>query len=268
MAAQVKISLDGVGKRFGRNDEAGGREPAFEALNDVNLDIRDGEFVVIVGPSGCGKSSLLDMIGGLSAPTRGTIRIDGKTVDGPASDRGIVFQQFALFPWRTALQNVAFGLEAKGIGRREREAIARRYLALVGLDGFAGRFPHELSGGMRQRVAIARSLAHDPSVLLMDEPFGALDAQTREILQQELVRIWEQERKTVVFITHDLDEAIYLGQRVAVMTSRPGTIKAVVDVPFDQRAATDDLRSSPEFGQLRHRLWTLIKDEVQRAQAL
>ncbi|MEV7171504.1 ABC transporter ATP-binding protein [Streptomyces sp. NPDC093224] len=266
----AKIVFDGVRKEFGD----------FTALDGIDLEIRSGEFLVVVGPSGCGKSTLLDLLGGLSAPTAGRILLDGKPVTGPGLDRGIVFQQYALLPWRTALGNVEFGLEATGVPRRERKERAREFLDLVGLGGFEDRHPHQLSGGMRQRVAIARSLAYDPDVLLMDEPFAALDAQTRESLQDELRRIWQRTGKTVVFITHGIEEAVYLGQRVAVMTSRPGRIKEIVPVAFGERGAAsvsgtslagpqgEDLRSSPEFARHRHEIWTLLHDEVARAQQL
>jgi NitT/TauT family transport system ATP-binding protein len=253
----AKISVSGLGKTF---PVRGGDEVT--ALREVSLDVAEGEFLVVVGPSGCGKSTLLDLIGGLAAPTSGRVLIDGAEVTGPALDRGIVFQQYALLPWRTALRNVEFGLEAKGLGRRERVETARRHLDLVGLSGFADRYPHELSGGMKQRVAIARSLAYDPDVLLMDEPFAALDAQTRDSLQEELLRIWAKTGKTVVFITHGIDEAVYLGGRVAVMTARPGTVKEVVDIDLGPRDADRDLRSTPEFAAHRHRIWSLLRDEV------
>ncbi|OLT32026.1 ABC transporter ATP-binding protein [Actinomadura sp. CNU-125] len=256
----AKISVSGVGKTF---PVRGGGE--FTALHDTSLDVAEGEFLAVVGPSGCGKSTLLDLIGGLTAPTTGRVVIDGADVTGPALDRGIVFQQYALFPWRTALRNVEFGLEAIGLGRRERADVARRHLDLVGLSGFEDRYPHELSGGMKQRVAIARSLAYDPDVLLMDEPFAALDAQTREALQDELVRIWSKTGKTIVFITHGIDEAVYLAQRVAVLTSRPGRVKEIVDIDLGARDATDDLRSTPEFAAHRHRVWSLLRDEVRSA---
>ncbi|MFJ9472721.1 ABC transporter ATP-binding protein [Streptomyces caniferus] len=252
------------GKGQGRGSAYGVGE--FTALDGVDLRIGAGEFVVVVGPSGCGKSTLLDLLGGLARPTGGRILLDGEPVTGPGLDRGIVFQQYALLPWRTALGNVEFGLEATGAPRRERAVRAREYLDLVGLSGFENRHPHELSGGMRQRVAIARSLAYDPDVLLMDEPFAALDAQTRESLQDELLRIWQRTGKTVVFITHGIEEAVYLGRRVAVMTSRPGRIKQVVPIDFDSRTETDDLRSSPEFARYRHEIWTLLHDEVTRTQ--
>ncbi|MFF9362407.1 ABC transporter ATP-binding protein [Streptomyces griseoluteus] len=264
-----KIVFEDVRKDFTVKDRTGaGQATRFTALDGIDLEIADGEFVVLVGPSGCGKSTLLELLGGLAQPTGGRILLDGEPVTGPGLDRGIVFQQYALLPWRTAQGNVEFGLEATGVPRRQRVARAREFLDLVGLTGFEDRHPHELSGGMRQRVAIARSLAYDPDVLLMDEPFAALDAQTRESLQDELLRIWQRTGKTVVFITHGIDEAVYLGQRVAVMTSRPGRIKQIVPVALGPRTATDDLRSSPGFARHRHEIWSLLHDEVARAQQL
>lgn len=240
----------------------------FTALEKVSLNIEEGEFMVLVGPSGCGKSTFLHLIGGLSSPTSGEILIDGKPVTGPGLDRGVVFQQYALLPWKTALGNVEFGLEIKNIPKKERTEIARHYLSLVGLDTFEDRYPHELSGGMKQRVAIARSLAFDPDVLLMDEPFAALDSQTREILQDELLRIWEKTKKTIVFITHGIEEAVYLGQRVAIMTSKPGRIKEIIDIPLpESRQNIDDLRSDHQFVKIRHDVWELLRDEVIKAQA-
>jgi NitT/TauT family transport system ATP-binding protein len=264
-----KIEFENIRKDFTVKDRRGTRQTTrFTALEGIDLQIAAGEFVVLVGPSGCGKSTLLDLLGGLTRPTGGRILLDGAPVTGPGLDRGIVFQQYALLPWRTALGNVEFGLEATGVPRRQRATQAREFLDLVGLSGFEDRHPHELSGGMRQRVAIARSLAYDPDVLLMDEPFAALDAQTRESLQDELLRIWQRTGKTVVFITHGIDEAVYLGQRVAVMTSRPGRIKQIVPVTLGSRTATDDPRSSPEFARHRHEIWSLVQDEVARAQQL
>ncbi|WP_018680985.1 ABC transporter ATP-binding protein [Actinokineospora enzanensis] len=254
----AKIEFRDVGKTFPIRGA-----DAFTALDGIDLTVDPGEFVVVVGPSGCGKSTLLDLLAGLAEPTGGQVLVDGSPVTGPGLDRGIVFQQYALLPWRTAQGNVEFGLEAIGVGRRERATRAREFLDLVGLTGFEHRYPHELSGGMRQRVAIARSLAYDPDVLLMDEPFAALDAQTRESLQEELLRIWERTGKTIVFITHGIDEAVYLGQRVAVMTSRPGRIKEVLPIDLDARAA--DVRSSAAFGRHRHELWELLRDEVVRS---
>jgi NitT/TauT family transport system ATP-binding protein len=261
------IQIQNIGKTFDVKSAARrGDGESFVALENINLEVKAGEFFVIVGPSGCGKSTLLDLLGGLTRPTTGRILIGGEPVRGPALDRGVVFQQYALFPWRTAQKNVEFGLEAKGVSARERAEIARRFLAMVGLAEFGERYPHELSGGMKQRVAIARSLAYDPDVLLMDEPFAALDAQTRENLQGELIRIWEKSGKTIVFITHGIDEAVYLGQRVAVMTSRPGRIKQVIDIPLQSRSREDDLRAAPEFARLRHEIWTLLRDELRQAE--
>ncbi|MEA3079139.1 MAG: NitT/TauT family transport system ATP-binding protein [Sphingomonadales bacterium] len=264
----VKIGFQQVRKEFVVRGEGGGPSDRFTALEDITLDVLPGEFLALVGPSGCGKSTLLDLLGGLTAPTSGRILLDGRPIEGPARDRGIVFQQYALFPWRTAAQNVEFGLDIAGLKARQRREIARHYLDLVGLTAFADRYPHELSGGMKQRVAIARSLAYDPEVLLMDEPFAALDAQTRETLQGELLRIWRATGKTIIFITHGIDEAVVLGQRVAVMTSRPGRIKHVVEIPEALRNESEDVRSLPEFGPVRHEVWSLLRDEVLKAQQL
>ncbi|MEW9699779.1 ABC transporter ATP-binding protein [Paenibacillus sp. SI8] len=265
----AKISIQHVQKSFRIQRNLGHlKEDAqpVSALKDINLDVKQGEFMVIVGPSGCGKSTLLDLMAGLTKPSSGQILLDGKPITGPNLDRGIVFQQYALFPWKTTLANVEFGLEAKGVPRKERRKTALAFIHLVGLSGFENRYPHEISGGMKQRVAIARGLAYDPEVLLMDEPFAALDAQTRETLQSELLRIWEATKKTIIFITHGIEEAVYLGQRVAVMTSRPGRIKQVIDIPFESRRGEDDLRANPEFVKLRHEIWDLLKDEVTKAQ--
>jgi NitT/TauT family transport system ATP-binding protein len=265
----VKLRLQNVRKVFPVKPVKGQSNliKDFIAVDNVSLDVEEGEFMVIVGPSGCGKSTLLDLLAGLTKPTSGQILLDNKLITGPALDRGIVFQQYALFPWLTALENIEFGLEAKGVAAKQRREIALHFLDLVGLSGFESRHPNELSGGMKQRVAIARSLAYDPDVLLMDEPFAALDAQTRESLQTELLRIWEKSKKTIIFITHGIDEAVYLGQRVAVMTSWPGRIKEIIDIPDALRSNNEDIRSSAEFGQLRHQIWGLLRDEVSRAQA-
>jgi NitT/TauT family transport system ATP-binding protein len=263
----AKIQFENVSKTFTVKDRSGpgSKSSRFTALDDVSFEVGGGEFLVIVGPSGCGKSTLLDLLGGLTTPCSGRILLDGKPIGGPAMDRGIVFQQYALYPWRTALGNVEFGLEVKGLPAKERREIAQHYLSLVGLDGFEHRHPHELSGGMKQRVAIARSLAYDPEVLMMDEPFAALDAQTRETLQGELVRIWQASKKTIIFITHGIDEAVALGQRVAIMTSRPGRIKTIIDVPAELRRA-DDVRSHPAFPGVRQQIWSVLREEVKRAQ--
>lgn len=235
------------------------------ALNNVNLEVKKGEFLALVGPSGCGKSTFLDIVGGLTQPSGGRIYIDGKPINGPALDRGIVFQGYALFPWRTALENVEFGLEANGIPKSERSAVAKKYLSLVGLSAFESRYPYELSGGMKQRVAIARALAYDPDILLMDEPFGALDAQTREILQVELLKIWEETHKTILFVTHSIDEAVFLADRVAVMTARPGVIKSIVNVDLPRPRLDEETKSSPEFAKVRYDIWRLVKDEVAKS---
>ncbi|MCC8951897.1 ABC transporter ATP-binding protein [Bradyrhizobium sp. Pear77] len=266
MTSSVKVRFEQVRKEFVTRAEGGRPAGRFTALEDITLDVRSGEFLALVGPSGCGKSTLLDLLGGLTTPTSGRILLDGQPITGPGRDRGIVFQQYALFPWRTAAQNVEFGLDIAGLKAGQRREVARHFLDLVGLSGFANRYPHELSGGMKQRVAIARSLAYDPEVLLMDEPFAALDAQTRETLQGELLRIWRATGKTIVFITHGIDEAVVLGQRVAVMTSRPGRIKEIIDIPERLRTEPEDVRALPEFGQVRHEVWSLLRDEVQRAQ--
>ena len=242
------------------------RASVLRAVEDISLTVPAGEFLTLVGPSGSGKTTLLDLLGGLSTPTSGEVLVDGEAVTGPGLDRGIVFQQYALFPWRTALANVAFGLEQLPLTRKERTERAREYLALVGLSGSEDRLPHELSGGMKQRVAIARSLAYEPGILLMDEPFAALDAQTREQLQDELLRIWRTTGTTAVFITHGIEEAVYLGQRVAILSSRPGRLQQVVDIELGDREGERDLRSDPDFVGYRHQIWSLLHDEVERAQ--
>lgn len=242
------------------------RASVLRAVEDISLTVPAGEFVTLVGPSGSGKTTLLDLLGGLSTPTSGEVLVDGTPVTGPGLDRGVVFQQYALFPWRTALANVTFGLEQLPLTRKERTERAREYLALVGLSGSEDRLPHELSGGMKQRVAIARSLAYEPGILLMDEPFAALDAQTREQLQDELLRIWRTTGTTAVFITHGIEEAVYLGQRVAILSSRPGRLKQVVDIDLGDREGERDLRSDPDFVGYRHQIWSLLHDEVERAQ--
>lgn len=246
--------------RINRNGGDGPKE--FIALQDVNLEVKKGEFLVIVGPSGCGKSTLLDMIAGLAFPNSGELTIDDKAITGPALDRGIILQGYALFPWRTVQQNVEFGLEIKGVPKNERKPISQKFIELVGLTGFENRFPHELSGGMKQRVAIARALAYDPEVLLMDEPFAAVDAQTRETLQDELLRIWEETHKTIIFVTHSIDEAVFLADRVAVMTANPGKIKEVVNINLPRPRHNSDIRSSAEYGWIRHKIWELLHNEL------
>ena len=250
----VKVHIDHVVKKFnGRNGE-------MVALNGVDMDIHENEFICVVGPSGCGKSTLLNIIGGLETPTEGKVLVDGAEVTGPGPDRGIVFQQYALFPWLTVEKNVQFGLKLQGKSKEEAEELAHKYLKMVDLEGFAKAYPTELSGGMKQRVAIARADAVNPKVLLMDEPFGALDAQTRTQLQQELLNTWEKEQKTCFFITHDVEEAIILAQRVVIMCARPGRVKEIVDIdipyPRDQ-----ETKMSPRFLELKNHIWSQVYQE-------
>ncbi len=239
-----------------------------QALNNVSFVIGVNEFVSIVGPSGCGKSTLLSLVAGFAAPTSGEVLVDGVTVTAPDPQRGVMFQDYALFPWRTVLGNVEFGPMARGVGVAERRAIARRHIEMVGLAGFENRFPHELSGGMRQRCALARLLANEPEVWLMDEPLAAVDLQTRNILQDELLRLWGDDadpasRRAVMFVTHGIDEAVYLSDRVIVMGRRPGQVKEVVriDLPRPRRS----LRSSVGAGRFVEHIWGLIRDEAARA---
>lgn len=229
----VKVKIDNVVKKYsGRNGE-------MVALNGVSLDIHENEFVCVVGPSGCGKSTLLNIIAGLHEPTSGQVLVDGQAVSGPGPDRGVVFQQYALFPWLTVQKNVEFGLKLQGMSQDKAEQEAKKYIKMVDLEQFAQSYPKELSGGMKQRVAIARAYAINPKVLLMDEPFGALDAQTRTQLQTELLKTWEKEQKTCFFITHDVEEAIILAQRVIIMSARPGRIKEVVEINIPYPRAPD-----------------------------
>ncbi|WP_427771473.1 ABC transporter ATP-binding protein [Comamonas thiooxydans] len=259
-SSAIKIRARDVRMDFAIADERG-RKQQIAALQDFNLDIREGEFFTLLGPSGCGKSTFLNVLAGLARKSGGSISIDGQPASGINREQGVVFQGYALFPWRTVLENIEIGLEIRKIPKRERRETAEQFLHLVGLSGFGQRYPHELSGGMRQRVAIARSLAYSPSLLLMDEPFAALDAQTREILQSELLRIWEQHKTTIVFITHSLDEAIYLSDRIAVMTHRPGRIKSVLDIALP-RPRPAEIRHAPAFVQLREQAWDVLRDEV------
>jgi NitT/TauT family transport system ATP-binding protein len=258
---QSKIVARNINKIFHVRRTKGKGTKEFVAIQDLNLAVRPGEFLTIVGPSGCGKSTFLDMLAGLNHPTSGEIHIDNKLITGPALDRGIVLQGYALFPWRTVRDNVAFGLEIKGIEKQQRIKISQDYINLVGLQGFEDRYPYELSGGMKQRVAIARALAYDPEVLLMDEPFAAVDAQTRETLQDELLRIWEETHKTIVFVTHAIDEAVFLADRVAVMSTNPGSIKEIVEIKLPRPRRNGDIRSSPDFNWIRHKVWELLQTE-------
>jgi NitT/TauT family transport system ATP-binding protein len=253
-----KIVLDNISQVYRRKNSNGEVPSEFTALSNVNLKVKNGEFVAIVGPSGCGKSTLLDILAGLNKPSSGEIHIDGKKITGPALDRGIVLQGYALFPWRTVRKNVEFGLEIKNVPKEERREISSHFIRLVGLEGFENRYPLELSGGMKQRVAIARALAYDPEVLLMDEPFAAVDAQTREALQDELLRIWDETKKTIIFVTHSIDEAVYLADRVAVLTTNPGTIREIVSTNLPRPRCTSDIRSTAEFSLTRHKVKELL----------
>jgi NitT/TauT family transport system ATP-binding protein len=235
-----------------------------EAICDLSLQVEQGELVTIVGPSGCGKSTLLHILGGFIPSSSGSMRVAGKEVRGPGPDRGMLFQELALFPWRTVLGNAGWALEVQGRPRQERVAVAERYLALVGLLPFKHAYPSELSGGMKQRVALARLLAFDPAVLLMDEPFGALDAQTRELMQEELQRIWLETRKTVLFVTHDIEESVYLGDRVVVFSARPGRVKAEVRVDLP-RPRSLEVKKSAAFVGYRNHIWDLLREEVLKA---
>jgi NitT/TauT family transport system ATP-binding protein len=234
------------------------------ALTGINLDIRDGEFVSLLGPSGCGKSTLLRIMAGLLNASHGVIEIDGRPVSGPGPERAVVFQDYALFPWMTVQDNVEFGLEARGIPLEQRRKTSGELLKVVGLQEFSKRYPHHLSGGMKQRVSIARALAVAPQILLMDEPFGALDAQTRSVMQEELLRIWKLYRKTVVFVTHSIEESIYLSDRIVIMTARPGEIKTIIEV--DDERPRD--MTSPAMAQMQRRVREVLTEEIDRATAL
>ena len=229
------------------------------AVSDVSLEVQQGEFVSIVGPSGCGKTTLLNMIAGFLPPSEGQITLDGRAVSGPGPDRGVVFQSFALFPWKTALENVTFGPKMRGVPREERERIGREYLALVGLLGAEGRYPTELSGGMQQRVAVARALANSPDLLLMDEPFGSVDAQTRMTLQEELTRIWQERRPTILFVTHDVEEAVFLANRVIVLSSGPGRVLAELAVLLPRPRVWARLVEDADFKALVARVLGMVR---------
>jgi NitT/TauT family transport system ATP-binding protein len=268
MTAATKLRLAGVNRRFAVTGAA-----VTIALADFTLDVRQGEFLVIVGPSGCGKTTVLNLLAGLDTPSGGTVSIDERVITAPGPDRGVMFQDYALFPWQTVRGNVEFGLRYGPAGHAldaaARDERVRRTIELVGLTGAEQKYPSQLSGGMRQRVALARLMANEPEVLLMDEPLAALDAQTRIILQDELLRIWGQDRpasqrRTVVFITHAIDEAVFLADRIAVMTTHPGRLKALIDVPLP-RPRGDATRALPEFQALTQHIWSLIRDEAYRA---
>jgi NitT/TauT family transport system ATP-binding protein len=249
-----RLVLTEVSRRFG----------SVTAVDRFSLSLAQGEFVALLGPSGCGKSTLLYLIGGFLPVETGTILIEGKPVGAPGPDRGIVFQHFALFPWKTVRANILYGLERMGLPRQEREKRAQAFVELVGLRGFEDSYPSQLSGGMKQRTAIARTLAFDPKILLMDEPFGALDAQTRSLMQAELLSIWQRTPKTVIFVTHDVQEAVYLADRVAVMSARPGRIKAIVETRFDKNDR--NILKAREFVDKVDEIWNLVRIEAIKAQ--
>lgn len=233
----------------------------FTALSDLSLDVNNGEFVCLLGPSGCGKTTILRMVAGLDISTEGELLLDGEKIIGVNKECGFVFQEYVLFPWRTVKGNIEFGPEVKGMPKEERERIAHHYIELVGLDGFENHYPRELSGGMKQRVGIARAYANNPKLLLMDEPFGALDAQTRNQMQSELLRIWENEHKSVLFVTHSVDEAVYLADRVVVLSARPGTVKQI----FKNDLPRPRVRTSPEANALRNAILKSLESEIKKA---
>jgi NitT/TauT family transport system ATP-binding protein len=256
------IVFDKVGRVFKQN----GQE--FVALQDINLTVQNQEFVAIVGPSGCGKTTCMRMAAGLEHPTSGSVSVDGKVVESPGPDRAVVFQQFALFPWKSVWDNIEFGLLSLGVAEDERKRRIEQYITLMGLGGYERAFPHQLSGGMQQRVAIARAYVLDPTVLLMDEPFGALDAQTRVVMQEELVRLARKNPRTVLFITHAVEEAVYLADRIVVMTRRPGKIREIIDVKsirqsenWDQHKRIEDVMDLSSFVHLRTHVWKLLRNE-------
>lgn len=235
-----------------------------KALAEVDFSIRENEFVSIIGPSGCGKTTLLRIIDGLIPCDGGQVIINGKKVTAPGPDRAVVFQTFALLPWRTVLANVEFSLELRHVPKEERTRIARTYLERVGLSEFEDHFPHELSGGMQQRAGLARALAVNPLILLMDEPFGSVDAQTRQLLQEELLELWQREKKTVIFVTHSMDEAVYLSDRVVIMTPRPGQVAEILNVPLPRPRTDNDVRRSREFVELTNYIWESLKKAMRR----
>jgi NitT/TauT family transport system ATP-binding protein len=254
-----KLSVRNVRLVFPRR----GRLPLI-ALDDIDITLPDKQFTVIVGPSGCGKSSLLYLVAGLMEPSGGELLLDGRRIEGSGRDRGMVFQSYTLFPWLTVRGNVAFGLRLRGVAELQVRSTVDRYIREVGLNGFEDAYPKQLSGGMMQRVALARAMANDPEILLMDEPFGALDSQTRMVMQQLLLRVWEHEHKTVLFVTHDIDEAIFLGDRVFVMTARPGRIKEEIAIDLPRpRAAT--VTMTPGFIAIKQRILGLLQEEVNKS---
>lgn len=255
----MRIEIQNIRKTF--TDDQGGE---VQALAGMDLEVADNEFVSIVGPSGCGKSTLMEIIGGLTEPTEGEVLTDGERINGPHPEVGLIFQEESAFPWRTVIENVEFGLQMHQVAKAERRGRARNLIELVGLKGFEDRYPGQLSGGMRQRVAIARTLVMNPGVLLMDEPFGALDEQTRLILGDELLRIWSQTQATVLFITHSIEEAALLSDRVVVMSARPGEIRKIVQVDLD-RPRDSSVVSTPEFGKITGSIWEVLREESMKA---
>jgi NitT/TauT family transport system ATP-binding protein len=245
-----KVTINNISKIFEN------KGTLFKSLENINLKVNDGEFLCILGPSGCGKSTILRLIAGLDEPSSGQILMDDEVIIGPDHKRGMVFQEYSLFPWRSVIENVAFPLEMKGVSEEERNKIAEDYLKIVGLSNFRDSKPHELSGGMKQRVAIVRSLAGDPEVLLMDEPFGALDIQTRNQLQKDLLKIWEDKGKTIIFVTHDIDEAIFLGDRIILMSKGPGKIAKIFEVDIERIRD----RLDPKFLKIRQEIMNLLED--------
>jgi NitT/TauT family transport system ATP-binding protein len=252
-----KLRIGGIGREF---PAVRGGKPV-RALTPVSLDVGDNDFITILGPSGCGKSTLLRIVAGLDRPSEGRVLLDDRPVVGPGADRGMVFQSYTLFPWLTIEDNVAFGLREKGLARDKRREIARQWCRRIGLEGFERHYPKQLSGGMQQRTAIARALANDPKIMLLDEPFGALDNQTRALMQEMLLGIWERDKKTVLFVTHDIEEAIFLASRVVVMSARPGRIKAEVkiDLPHPRHYT---IKTSPAFSNLKAQLTEEIRVET------
>lgn len=257
----IKLKVSNLQKIF---PAANKKEKDLIALKDINLEVKESEFVVMVGPSGCGKSTLINIIGGLEEATEGEVLIEGKPVTAPGADRGMVFQGYSLFPWLTVQKNVEFGLKMKKVPKVQREKTAREYIQLVGLSGFENALPKQLSGGMKQRVAIARTLANSPEILLMDEPFGALDAQTRMVMQELLARVSRETKNTILFITHDIDEAILLADRIYVMSRRPGTVREVLEVNMNGERSHEML-VTPEFLQMKRKIMDMLWQESQDA---
>jgi len=258
MAEQVKLDIRHVSQHY----SSGGHEVT--AIDDVSVAIRNKEFATILGPSGCGKTTLLRVVAGLVRPTAGAVHLDGRAIAGPGPDRGMVFQSYTLFPWLTVQQNIQFGLQLAGLPKADQGTIAQEFVNKVGLRGFEHAYPKALSGGMKQRVAIARALANNPDVLLLDEPFGALDAQTRALMQELLTQVWEDFHKTILFVTHDVEEAIFLSDRVFVMTARPGRIKAEIDVPLE-RPRRYEVKTTETFLHLKKQALDLIREEAIKA---